>query len=66
VPEYQIKGIVCFVGAHYMSFIKQDMCWKRYDDAKPIQVIQSWAEVLDEMMRYGILPTLIVYERVPT
>jgi len=49
-----------------MSFIKQNMCWKRYDDAKPIQVIQSWAEVLDEMMRYGILPTLIVYERVPT
>lgn len=64
---YILMGLVCFVGAHYFSFIKSEqnkkVIWKLYDDDKPIFVYQSWESVLYNILQYGNLPTLIVYER---
>ena len=43
-PEYLLKGVVCFVGAHYFSFISQlnektnKPEWLLFDDYKPIIV----------------------------
>jgi len=41
-----LKAVVCFVGAHYMSFVKsmQDkrIVWKLYDDANPILKFDTW------------------------
>jgi hypothetical protein len=42
--EYILKAIVCFLGAHYMTYIKDRSegdkdsipLWKLYDDYKPI------------------------------
>lgn len=43
---YMLKAVVCFVGAHYMSFVKsqQDkrIVWKLYDDANPILKFDTW------------------------
>lgn len=41
--EYILKAVVCFLGAHYMTYIKNKSSskdsiphWKLYDDYKPI------------------------------
>ena len=43
-------GLVCFVGAHYFTFIKSEqnnkVIWKLYDDDKAIFVYKSWEFVL--------------------
>ena len=40
--SYLLVGLVCFVGAHYLSFVKahanQKVIWKLFDDDKPIFV----------------------------
>lgn len=64
---YKLKGVVCFVGAHYFSFIRQqsDMQeWLYYDDDKPIQIFPTWESVLDNILRFGYMPCLLIYERV--
>ena len=62
-----LMGLVCFVGAHYFSFIKSEhnkkIVWKLYDDDKPIFIYQSWESVMYYILQYGNLPTLIIYER---
>ena len=44
-PKYILKAVICFVGAHYFSYIKQKShrtnskrkyIWKLYDDDRPI------------------------------
>ena len=44
-PTYILKAVICFVGAHYFSYIKQKShpmhskkkcTWKLYDDDRPI------------------------------
>lgn len=65
--RYMLMGLVCFVGAHYLSFIKSDLngkvIWKLFDDEKPILVYQSWEAVLNNILEYGNLPTLLIYEK---
>jgi len=65
--RYMPMGIVCFVGAHYLSFIKSELnkkvIWKLFDDDKPILVYQSWEAVINNVLQYGNLPTLLIYER---
>ena len=68
--DYFLKGVVCFVGAHYFSFIHQmnDKTgrpeWLLFDDYKPIRVYDSWEGVLYNIIHYGNLPTLLLYEKV--
>ena len=37
--------------------------WKLYDDQNPIQVYMSWKEILEKILEYGTLPTVLVYEQ---
>ncbi|MGB1828164.1 MAG: hypothetical protein ACPHN0_08195 [Candidatus Poseidoniaceae archaeon] len=52
--RYMLMGIVCFVGAHYLSFVKAELnrkvIWKCFDDDKPIFVYQSWESVLHNII----------------
>lgn len=34
-----------------------------FDDDKPIQVFSSWEAVLNHILQYGNLPTLLLYEK---
>jgi hypothetical protein len=67
--KYRLKGLVCFLGAHYMSFIRHDSedgnssGWKLYDDAKDVILYSSWADVLMQIITYKIQPTLLVFEK---
>lgn len=67
---YRLKSVVCFVGAHYFSFIRHESSitkkaeWHYFDDDKPIQVFPSWEAVLNNILRFGYMPCLLVYERV--
>lgn len=38
--------------------------WKLFDDDRPILCYQSWEAVLNYILQYGNLPTLIIYEKV--
>ena len=37
--------------------------WKLFDDDKPILVYHSWEAVINNILQYGNLPTLLIYER---
>ena len=68
---YMLKSVICFLGAHYMTYIKSRNItehgtipfWKLYDDNKPIQQFQSWSEILEKILEYGTLPTMLIYEK---
>jgi hypothetical protein len=34
-----------------------------YDDFKPVSDQQSWIHILDKMLDYGTLPTILIYEK---
>lgn len=68
---YILQSVVCFLGAHYMTYIKKKdpnqegsiPVWKLYDDQNPIQIYMSWKEILEKILEYGTLPTVLVYEQ---
>ena len=63
--EYVLKGFVAFLGAHYMTFIKQEYkgraFWRLYDDQR-ILSFEKWQDVLNMVLEQTILPTLLIYE----
>ena len=69
--EYILKAVVCFLGAHYMTYIKNKSSmkdgipvWKLYDDYKPIQIYSSWKDIMEKILEFGTLPTVLIYEKV--
>ena len=64
---YILKGIICFLGAHYMTFVKQIIdehpVWRLYDDTE-ITIYQDWTQILNKILEFGTLPTVLVYEKV--
>ena len=38
--------------------------WKLFDDDKSILCYKNWAAVLNYILQFGNLPTLIIYEKV--
>jgi len=37
--------------------------WNLYDDYKPVKEQGSWANIVDKMIEYGTLPTVLLYEQ---
>ena len=64
---YILKAIVCFLGAHYMTFVKmivdEHPVWRLYDDTE-ISIYQDWTQILYKILEFGTLPTVLVYEKV--
>ena len=64
---YILKAMVCFLGAHYMTFVKliidEHPVWRLYDDSE-ISIYQDWTQILYKILEFGTLPTVLVYERV--
>ena len=67
-PEYILKSVVCFLGAHYMTYIKKRKgrknVWKLYDDDNQLKTYECWSQVIDKIVEEQTLPTVLVYERV--
>ena len=59
--EYVLRSVVCFLGAHYMTYVKQvgashnrdgldyEPVWKLYDDYKPVAKYQCWKDILEKI-----------------
>ena len=72
--EYILKAVVCFLGAHYITYIKDRShpdknnetfpIWKLYDDYKPIDMFYCWKDIIEKILDYGTLPTVLIYEKV--
>ena len=53
-PDYVLKAVVCFLGAHYLTFIKKvdshnKAAWKLYDDEK-VLILPTWADVIYKVL----------------
>lgn len=52
--RYMLMGVICFVGAHYLTFIKSELdnkvIWNLFDDDKPILVYKSWEAVINNIL----------------
>ncbi len=65
-------GLVCFYGAHYVSFYRDldppkfsfiEPKWKIYDDTN-IEEFYSWKDVVKRCAETVMRPTIIFYQRV--
>lgn len=66
--------MVCFLGAHYITYIKGRShpdkynetfpIWKLYDDYKPVDMYMSWKDIIEKILDFGNLPTVLIYEKV--
>ena len=50
-----------------MTFVKQIIdehpIWRLYDDTE-ITIYQDWTQILNKILEFGTLPTVLVYEKV--
>ena len=64
---YVLKAVVCFVGAHYFSFVKQvydkQPVWKKLNDDSDIEIYADWTQVILEQMPQKSRPSILVYEK---
>lgn len=64
---YILKAVVCFVGAHYFSFVKQELddqpVWKKFNDDSDIEIYDDWTQVILEYMPQKARPSILVYEK---
>lgn len=56
--KYRLKALVCFLGAHYMVFIRHSLDdgytseWRLYDDGNNPILRKSWTEVLIQIISF--------------
>ena len=65
---YILRGVVCFIGAHYMTYLKQlnnngFIEWRLYNDSSQVQRYRGWIDILNQVMELGQQPTLLIYEK---
>ena len=72
IRPYRLVGLVCFYGAHYVSFYRElDMPkyssiepkWKIYDDTQ-IEEFYYWKDVIKRCAETIMRPTVLFYQRV--
>ena len=64
---YELTGLVCYWGSHYISFFKSEdndnSYWVSYDDTI-ITKITSWKELIIKCIRSHFHPTILFYRRI--
>ena len=72
IRPYRLVGLVCFYGAHYVSFYRElDMPkyssiepkWKIYDDTQ-IEEFYYWKDVIKRCAETIMRPTVLFYQRI--
>lgn len=72
IRPYRLVGLVCFYGAHYVSFYRElDMTkyssiepkWKIYDDTQ-IEEFYYWKDVIKRCAETIMRPTVLFYQRI--
>ena len=71
--KYQFKGMVCFIGAHYLSFFRnlnketgvssyKVGKWTMYNDE--VTEIYNWEKLITICSEYGMRPTILFFKRI--
>lgn len=54
--RYILKGLVCFLGAHYLTYMKQIVdgvpLWRLYNDEE-ILTYPRWGDILSKILEFG-------------
>ena len=54
--QYILKGLVCFLGAHYLTYMKQIVdgvpLWRLYNDEE-ILTYPRWGDILSKILEFG-------------
>ena len=50
---YVLRGLVCFLGAHYLTYIKHSQVWKLYNDEE-ILTFPRWGDVVQKLLEWGV------------
>jgi hypothetical protein len=65
--QYELFGLVCYWGAHYISFFRSDdfdaNYWVCYDD-KVITKVNSWKDLIVKCLLSHFHPTILFYRKV--
>jgi hypothetical protein len=63
---YQLRGIVCFFGRHYISYFYRPLAkkWVCFDDSSHREVGSDWSSVADKVKAGRYQPSVIFYEKV--
>jgi hypothetical protein len=61
--RYIFKGMVCFLGSHYVAFFysMRRNAWMQFDDSS-VSMIYDWQEVIGKVIKGRMIPVLIFYE----
>ena len=59
-----VKHINTVVSPQNNGALEYYPIWKLYDDYKPIKTYTTWKELLEKILEYGTLPTVLIYEKV--
>ncbi len=61
---YSIRSIVCYVGAHYLVFMKASTSsqWTLFNDSS-IKHFQKWIDVVEYCIDTKCIPTMLVLEK---
>jgi hypothetical protein len=61
---YTPVSLICFVGQHYLTFIKNELNkWTLYNDCK-LQENFSWSDVVYYALDTKSIPTVVIFEMV--
>lgn len=62
--EYEMFGLMCYWGAHYVCYIKHEVdkieFWENYDDTTIIR-IKDWTDLIKRAIKSHLHPVVIIY-----
>ncbi len=63
-PMYQLRGVVCYFGHHYLSFALSEELdqWLLFDDTQ-IALLGAWKDVAHAITSRCLQPSVLCYER---
>jgi hypothetical protein len=65
--QYELFGLVCYWGSHYISFFRSDdfdaNYWVCYDDSV-ITKVNSWKDLIVKCLRGHFHPTILFYRKI--
>jgi hypothetical protein len=65
IKSYELFGLVCYWGSHYICFFKSDSSdtqWVSYDDTIVIKV-PSWKDLIVKCLKSHFHPTILFYKK---
>ena len=66
---YELQGLICFSGAHYLAFLRvksslspEQKAWHLFND-QHIELFAGFKQVVEFITSSNCVPTLVIYEQ---